>query len=180
MKKALDNLKKTTNKSAKTTNNLDISIETTHLYVKFIPKNEEELAILKKDSTLILYSYPFDYEIVEGTGYYRDPEVPEGQPTYQYCAIKVSKTLPQDVESEILEELFIPDEDSDNSNKSRKAQSSNQNINALVDESLKITNNLKETQNNNNLFARRSKWRPAGTIRVWDENIGTTMIVVVV
>ncbi|PCI33329.1 MAG: hypothetical protein COB60_07870 [Flavobacteriaceae bacterium] len=174
MKKALNNLKTSSKKSAKSTDNFNINVETTHLYIKFIPKNEEELAILKKDSTLILYSYPLDYEIVEGTGYYRDPEVPEGQPTYQYCAIKVNKMLPQEVESEILEELFIPDEDSDDASKSRKKQFSTQDVNSLVDESLKITNNLKETQNNSKLFARRSKWRPAGTIRVWDENIGTT------
>lgn len=174
MKKALTNLKTSSKKSAKSTDNFDINVETTHLYVKFIPKTEEELAILKKDSTLVLYSYPLDYEILEGTGYYRDPEVPKGQPTYQYCAVKVDKVLPQDVESEILEELFIPDEESDKLSKSRKTKFSNQNIDALADESLKITNNLKENQKNSKLFARRSKWRPAGTIRVWDENIGTT------
>ena len=74
MKKALNNLKKSSK-------NIDINVETTHLYVKFIPKNEEELDILKRDSTLILYSYPLDYEIIEGTGYYIDPELSEGQPT---------------------------------------------------------------------------------------------------
>ena len=173
MKKALNNLKSSSKKSSKSTGNFDINVETTHLYVKFIPKNEEELGILKKDSTLVLYSYPLDYEIVEGTGYYRDPEVPEGQPTYQYCAVKVNKILPQEVESEILEELFIPDEESDKLSKSKETQFFNLNIDALVDESLKITNNLKDTENNS-IFAKRSRWRPARTIRVWDENIGTT------
>ena len=174
MKKALTNLKHHQKRSVKSMDNFNINVETTHLYVKFIPKDEEDLSILKKDSTLILYSYPLDYEILEGTGYYRDPEVPEGQPTYQYCAIKVNKVLPQEVESEILEELFIPEKDSDTASKNRKAQFSSQNIYALVDESLKITNNLKESENNSKLFARSSEWRPAGTIRVWDENIGTT------
>ena len=94
MRKALNNLKKTTKTLAKTTSNLDINIEAIQLYVKFIPKNEEELSMLKKDTTLVLYSYPLDYEIIEGTGYYRDPEVPEGQPTYQYCAIEVIPSSP--------------------------------------------------------------------------------------
>ncbi|WP_144960600.1 hypothetical protein [Gillisia sp. Hel_I_86] len=74
MKKAYDNLK---NKS-KNANNFNLDIKATHLYIKFIPKSEEELSILKMDSTLILYTYPLDYEIIEGSGYYRDPNVPEG------------------------------------------------------------------------------------------------------
>ena len=117
MKKAFKSLKAkstlaTTSANASTlSNDVEIAIKPTHLYVKFIPKNDEELSILERDSTLILYSYPLDYEIIEGDGDYRDPNVPEGQPTYQYCAVKVDKKLPTEVESEILEELFIPDED---------------------------------------------------------------------
>ncbi len=175
MKEALNNLKESFKKSTKSANNFNINIEATHLYVKFTPKNEEELAILKNDSTLILYSYPLDYDLVEGTGYYRDPEVPEGQPTYQYCSVKVGKELPSTVESEILEALFIPDEDKDNTATSRKIFSI-ENVDVLVDEALRITNNLQnaKSQSKQMLYVRRSKWRPAGVIRVWDENIGTT------
>ena len=59
-----------------------VNIETTHLYVKFIPKNEEDLDRLNVDSTLTLFSYPLDRELSGGGVYYRDPNVPEGQPTY--------------------------------------------------------------------------------------------------
>ena len=165
MKRALSNLQK----SSKNVSN--INIEATHLYVKFIPRNEEELSILKRDSTLILYSYPLDYEIIEGSGYYRDPKVPEGQPTYQYCAIKAGKRLPREVEAEILEELFIPDEDSKGENKSRKTK----NIDELVEEALRLTNNIKEPRSTKSAMGRGSSWRPSGTVKVWDENIGTTV-----
>ena len=63
MQRALNNLKKV-NINAKTTTSR-LNIETTHLYVRFLPKNEEELSILKRDSTLVLYDYPLDYEIEE-------------------------------------------------------------------------------------------------------------------
>lgn len=169
MQRALNNLKKS-NVNAKTTTSR-LNVETTHLYVKFIPKNEDELSILKRDSTLVIYDYPLDYEIEENGYFYRDVEVPEGQPTYQYCAVKVDKELPSGIENEILAELFIPDEDKDEENKSRKAYSS-ESVDALVDEALRITNNLPNinSQYQESLLARRSKWRPAGTIRVWDDN----------
>ena len=170
MSKASNNLKKKGG-SAKSSGG-EIEITTTHLYVKFMPKNEDELSILKRDSTFVLYDYPLDYEIEENGYFYRDPEVPDGQPTYQYCAIKVNKELPSSVENEILAELFIPDEDNDDETISKKAFSYD-NVNTLVDEALRMTNNLPniDSQNQKSLFRRRSKWRPAGTIRVWDDNL---------
>ena len=170
MSKASNNLKKKGG-SAKSSGG-EIEIKTTHLYVKFMPKNEDELSILKRDSTFVLYDYPLDYEIEENGYFYRDPEVPDGQPTYQYCAIKVNKELPSSVENEILAELFIPDEDNDDETISKKAFSYD-NVNTLVDEALRMTNNLPniDSQNQKSLFRRRSKWRPAGTIRVWDDNL---------
>ena len=199
MKKALSNLNVTLKKAAtaqasaaKTADVINtITVKPTHLYIKFLPKSEEELSILQSDSTLILYSYPLDYEIVAGSGYYRDPEVPAGQPTYQYCAVTIDKQLPSEIEHEILEELYIPDEDkieeSSNSAKAVRSAGYDTAINELVDEALRITNNLEKTTTEEQvsesgaieitpkkLFRRRPKWRPAGTIKVWDDNIGQT------
>jgi len=179
MQKALDALKKNNARTKRTTSGMNIT--TTHLYVKFIPKNEEELALLKKDTTLILYSYPLDHEILKHGYYYRDPEVPSDRPTYQYCAVKVNQELPSGVEHQILAKLFIPDENNGDNTLYKKAFSP-ESITLLVDKALSITNNLpntspeKQTANlkKHSLFGRRSKWRPAGTIKVWDENIGTT------
>ena len=50
-------------------------IVSSHLYIRFKPKTEEELGILKLDSTPLLRSYPLDYKIVQRGDYYRDSEV---------------------------------------------------------------------------------------------------------
>ncbi|MCF6361519.1 MAG: hypothetical protein L3J29_12255, partial [Cyclobacteriaceae bacterium] len=42
------------------------NIRTTHLYLKFNPQNEEELDLLKADTTLEWYDYPLDYEMISG------------------------------------------------------------------------------------------------------------------
>lgn len=177
MQKALGNLK-SSKVSAKSSSVNDIEITTTHLYLRFKPKNEDELNILKADSTFVLYDYPLDYEITENGYFYKDPEVTGDQPTYQYCAVPVDKKLPDAVEYELLANLFIPDEDSDDDTENKKGSKSYaiDLVDVLVDEALKITNNLSDTnsQEKSNLFSRRSKWRPAGTIKVWDDNIGTS------
>lgn len=173
MRKALNNLKKK-GVSAKSSGD-EIEITTTHLYVKFKPKNEEELSIIKRDSTFVLYTYPLDYELEEEGYFYRDPEVPNGQPTYQYCAIEVDKKLPDGIESEILEELFIPDEEKDTEDSAKKESNNIELVENLVDESLRITGNLEDDEKENNTSNKgwfRSKWRPSGKITMNDDNLG--------
>lgn len=151
MQKALNNLLGKSKGSNDT-------IIATHLYLKFIPLNDEELDRL--DSLNYISEYPLDYEVVEGESSYRDPEVPENQPTFQYTSVKIGDPLPN-VSYEIIEELYIPEEDSNYSGKG------NVNVDALVTEALRITDNLKSNELNNI----KSSWRPSGTIRVYD-NIG--------
>ena len=121
MQKALDNLKKT-NISAKSSSVNEIEITTTHLYLRYKPKNQDELNILTADSTLVLYDYPLDYEITEVGNFYKDPDVTGDQPTYQYCAVPVDKKLPDGVEHELLAKLFIPDEYSDKKMKQARTE----------------------------------------------------------
>jgi len=157
-------------------------IATSHYYVKFKPANEEELTALKQDTTLNLYEYPLDYEISEGGISYHDPEIPDSLPTYQYAAIDAEKwesirnTAPTSYE--ILEELFIPDEDSalddvDNDGTESfgtsysltfsNSEITDEAIDALVDEAMRITGNEEPTTRSS------SKWTPSGTIRVYDD-----------
>ncbi|MBC6425339.1 MAG: hypothetical protein GDA51_02470 [Ekhidna sp.] len=152
-------------------------VKTTHYYVKFTPQTEEELEILKDDTTLILFDYPLDYEIEAGIGdAYRDPSVPIGQPTPQYCAVEADYRFPSRVGYEILEDLFIPDDYSDDaqSQSARLAPADEELINRLVYEAMKLTGNLEETEENENptlgLFGSGgSSWRPTGRIMVWDD-----------
>lgn len=148
-------------------------IQATHHYVKFHPKTNAELDLLKQDSTILLYEYPLDYDIEVYGAYYHSPEIPDSQPTFQYASIDVEKwdavsKIP--VEFTILEELFIPDEDKDDAEpvmtRSGKVLD-NALIDALVDEALKITGNEEPMV----AVTRASKWRPAGWITYYDESL---------
>jgi hypothetical protein len=149
MQKALNNLLGKSKGSNDT-------IIATHLYLKFIPLNDEELDRL--DSLNYISEYPLDYEVIEGESSYRDPEVPENQPTFQYTSVKIGDPLPN-VSYEIIEELYIPEEDSNYSGKG------NVNVDALVTEALRITDNLKGNELNNT----KSSWTPSGRITVLDD-----------
>ena len=168
MRKAWKNLQKANSRNR--VNGDEITVTTTHLYIKFNPLNEEELDILKDDTTLVLYDYPLDYEIAEGGEFYQDPDVPSDQPTPQYCAVPVDHSLPTGVEYEVLEELFIPDDYSDAAASGRLA--SKRVVEALMNEALTITGNLEEASERGKtkcFFNCQPKWRPAGRIRVWSD-----------
>ena len=198
MKRALKSLQTSSISNAKVAGVSSAATEdmitTTHYYVKFKPKTEEELLLLKSDTLVNYFPYPLDYEIKEEGDEYRDPEVSADQPTYQYASVKVDHQLPNNINYEIIEELFIPDEDFDEideelieeevsyRNNLAKVQ---QVINikdtdfwlTLVDESLKLTNNLEEEDTEVLNGAKtagwfRSKWRPTGKITMDDDNLG--------
>lgn len=176
MKKAWKSLKSVSSSNSRVSGN-ESGITASHLYVKFKPKDERELSLLKRDTTLILYTYPLDYEIALTGDYYHDPAVPAGQPTYQYASVKVDYKFPN-VPYEILEELYIPEEVELAENaRTDKAYVAD----ALVEEALRVTGNLnenKETSNNldedKETFSSKAimSWRPAGRIRVWDNTLG--------
>lgn len=164
MQKAFEQLLPQTRSKAQ-----DLEIKATHLYVKFSPKTEEELDLLKMDTSLELYPYPLDYEILgqSGNNIYVNHTEKNGKPCDYYAAVKVDKILPSDIEYEILEELFIPDEDCDNQTLTRSGNSLDENfVDDLVDMSLKLTGNWNE---NEIVTKGKSKWRPAGTITYYDE-----------
>ena len=143
----------------------DLKIITTNLYVKFIPKTEQEKDNLMIDSSLVLYDYPLDTEILNNGDYYLDPLTPADQPTPQYYAVKVDDVY------------YAPTNRIGNSNSTnatmRKINGkmvSAALIDALVEEALRITNNL-STSSTANITGKtmNNSWRPAGRIRVWDD-----------
>lgn len=141
-------------------------VRTTHLYVKFIPKTEEELSILKTDSTLVLFQYPLDYEI-KSYGSYRDPDIPENQPTPLYCSVPIDKPLPTDVEYEVLEDLYIPDSQKvDTKLSSVSLILTEEFIDALVNKSFEITGNANDLSPATK--AKKSSWVPQGSVRYYD------------
>ncbi len=90
-----------------------VELKPTHLYVRFLPTTEEEMYVLRSDSTLDLYTYPLDYEVEKPGDYYHDPTLPKDAITWQYVVVKPDYEFPN-IKYEILSELFILDEDKDN------------------------------------------------------------------
>ncbi len=148
----------------------NIQIEKNNLYIRFLPQNENELEMLNEDTALVLYDIPLDYEIEEQGTYYQDPRLPDSTITWQYCAVKVNQNLP-DVPYEILADLYIPPQ-------TDEEELSFYDI--LEEVALIMTNNsdgkLKPISNKKTWWssfwdwAIPSKWRPAGRIRVWDDD----------
>jgi hypothetical protein len=182
MQKALNNIQqsKSLAKRKGTSDNLEIT--TTHLYIRFKPVNEEELNLIERDTTLILFDHPMDYEISEEGDFYQDPEIPEELPTYQYTSVEVDKELPN-VPYEILANLYIPyDENEDNDiedentlSKSTSKLNEKNILGILEDEALRITGNLEQEEESTALqrcwFCRPSKWQPKGKITLWDTTV---------
>lgn len=87
-----------------------VTVSTTDLYVRFLPKDETELQLLE-DAGLKLTDHPLDYEIVEEGDWYHDPEVPDDMMTWQYAVVPHDFDFPG-IEYEIIDECHISETDS--------------------------------------------------------------------
>lgn len=144
-----------------------IKIEATHFYVRFRPKSEQELEVLKRDATLDLYDYPLDVEIKRGGTHYHDPSIPANEITWQYTVVTVDYTFPK-IQYQKLANLYLPFNNGEEGLKSNEIKYSE--WLELEVEALHITNNLKETEPS----FKSSSWRPSGTILVKDDILSTT------
>ena len=172
---SMDNLKKAYALLPESTKSiLDFTlINPTHYYVRFTPKNIEELDILRNiNPRLILSETPLDREVVISGTFYHDPDLPDGIPTYQYSTIPIDTynalrdTL--SVESEILLEAYIPDYDDIISTKVLPEQISVDTYTLLLKKAYEITGNeYKEI-----VSTKGSEWHPEGTIKAYDNKYG--------
>ena len=87
-----------------------VEVRTTDLYVRFLPASDEEYGMLK-ELGLNLIDHPLDYEIVKEGDWYHDPEVPDGNATWQYAVVPPDFDFP-DIEYEIIDECHISEHDS--------------------------------------------------------------------
>ena len=90
------------------------AINTSHYYVRFQPDSYEQMCdLFARDTSIIYFDFPLDREVVSGNSYH-DPAIVDTLPTYQYASIRKTKWNNLingfDIEYEILDELFIPDD----------------------------------------------------------------------
>lgn len=143
----------------------ELNIRTTHLYVKFAPRNESELELLTDDTTQLFFDIPLHYEIAIPGSSYHDPSLPSDVPTYQYATLPVDYDFP-DLPYEILEELYIPEEDEQLTSNGRTVEQDW--IYDLVDEAEKLAGIVEEDSDNENGRVAASRWTSHGYVRVYN------------
>lgn len=83
-----------------------VVVDPTDIYVRFLPENGEQYAILE-NLGLTLFDYPVDYEILRDGDYYHDPSIDEDSITWQYTLVPVGFDFPDGIRYEILHECYI-------------------------------------------------------------------------
>lgn len=108
-------------------------VETTHLYVRFLPQDSRDFEFLRKRG-IVLFDHPLDYEIVSDGDYYHDPDLPDDVPTWQYAVVDKDFMFTSRIRHEIIDECFIPDE-------SAGVKSSGVDWSAIEREAFRLTGN---------------------------------------
>ena len=165
MQRAVDSL------SARSGLKSKINLSPTHLYVRFLPADEVEYDQLVADTTLDFDPYPLDRKLSEGD-HYHDPLLPADAITWQYSVVPIEYNFEKtNIPYEILDELYILDEDLDREDISvEKSQLRSSNIKPLswkdvVNEALLQTGNIGKSE-------LRAKWIPSATIMAYDNLLG--------
>lgn len=87
-----------------------VNIDPTDMYVRFLPRTQEEYQRIESSVTAIL-DHPVDYRIVREGDYYHDPAVPEGQITWQYAVVPSDYVAPAGIEYELIDQCYISEHD---------------------------------------------------------------------
>ncbi len=136
-------------------------VSTTDLYVRFLPKDEDEYELLTEDLGLELFDHPMDYEIVTDGDYYHDPTIAEDAITWQYAVVDKDFEFP-DVQYEILEECFISD-DADAETRAMEGID----WEAVEAQAYRLTGNADLLDEE--ILTRSTKYYPAGRITIVDD-----------
>ena len=83
-----------------------VDITATDLYVRFLPKDNDEYTALL-ESGIYLLDHPMDYSIVKEGDYYQDPDVGDEAITWQYAVVPRDYPFPQGIRYEKLDDVYI-------------------------------------------------------------------------
>ena len=154
-----------------------VNIRVTHYYVKYKPANQYQYDALEEDTTLELYDYPLDYEIVQEGNRYHDPSLPDSVPTYQYCTVPLDYNFNDSIQYDILASMYIPEVDETLDDTSGVNEDF---VDELLDQAYILTSNYDDTIKTYVDMQKKAKWRPRGKIQINDtriqEDLGITSI----
>lgn len=152
-------------------------IATTHLYLRFAPRDSADVMALETDTTIMFSDVPMDREIAAAGDYYHDPALPDSVPTYQYCAVRVGQPLP-DVPHETLAELFLMEEtnvyddaETENEDKNKAADPLWETLEAEAYAMVGLSDYLEE-DDDEPAAGNKAKWRPGGRLSYEDSHKG--------
>lgn len=86
-----------------------MELESTDLYVRFLPADEAEYEMLL-GMGLELIDHPMDYDVVVEGDWYHDPEIPDDRMTWQYAVVSPDFDFPS-IRYEVLDECYISEHD---------------------------------------------------------------------
>ncbi|HRI28017.1 MAG TPA: hypothetical protein PK239_12355 [Chitinophagales bacterium] len=82
------------------------SLNPTHLYLRFLPRNAEEAAVLFQ-TEFELFDVPLDYNIEQPGTYYQDPSLNNPNLAWFYTVVPAKTTLPAHIQTEVLAPLVL-------------------------------------------------------------------------
>lgn len=135
-----------------------VDVKATNLYVRFLPDNDDEYEILKEMAPFLM-DHPLDYDIVVEGDWYHDPEVPEGDVTWQYAVVPKDFVFPS-VRYEVIDECYLSENDPG-------TRSDGIDWEAVELESYRLTGNLEIASPQ---ITKAEKVRPSGRITIVDED----------
>ena len=131
-----------------------VSLQATDLYVRFLPKDDSQMDVLKSLG-LYLMDHPMDYRILREGDYYQDPSLGDDTITWQYAVVPYDFEFPAGIKYEVLDECYLADHDA--------TKASDIDWIAVEEEAFKLTGN-------ENLWAAPTKaaYVPSGRVTIED------------
>ncbi|MDR2928330.1 MAG: hypothetical protein LBV41_09065 [Cytophagaceae bacterium] len=168
MTKAYDGLKKTARSRSIDQN---IVIKTTHLYIRFQPRDTAEYNYLIDRSGLSLFTYPLDYETVQEGNCYKRADANDGELPWLYTSVPVESADEIAVKYDILEYCHIPDEAV--AEAQHRSTAHTETLALLELESLRLTGNITRAEYDEAITLTRGKKKnPSGYIKVHNTSTG--------
>lgn len=138
-----------------------VEVKATDYYVRFLPQSDQQYRMLE-DMGIIMLDHPMDYSIKVDGDWYHDPEIPEGEMTWQYAVVPCDFQFP-DIKYEILDACFI-------SENSRDTKADGIDWEEVEREAYRITGNADRLSDDIGTKAKKDKTKPSGRITIVDEH----------
>jgi hypothetical protein len=84
-------------------------IQPNAIYVKILPSSPEDISFIDTTSTIAIYDYPLDYEILQEGDFYIDPSIEDTIYNTRYAIIEDEDEIPENIDYVIEEYIRMPE-----------------------------------------------------------------------